>query len=112
MITHVLKLFSFAIVLFPLVVQAASEEPQNVWENYEKIMHSLPEDASKILDQAVICRHLAGEINGDGSQEDKDTIREINLHCGEAGKNIRSIKIKYKNNIAVQNAIKTYYENE
>lgn len=113
MIAQILKSFLFFLALSSLAANADSTENPDVWKSYEKTKKSLPKDASKTLEQAVNCNHLSGEINGDRSQHDKETIRTMNkLDCGKVENNVLLIKARYKKNIGVQEAFKTYYETE
>jgi hypothetical protein len=111
LLTQTLKSLVFLLALFALSAKADSIGPPDVWDNYEKTLNSLPKDASKTLDIAVNCYHLSGEINGDQSQNDKETMRSMNkLHCDQVEKKVAFIKLKYKNNNRVQEAFKIYYE--
>lgn len=57
-----------------------------------------PSDVSKILARNELCVHFSGEINGDGSDEDKAVMKAMDMHCkGLSADKARLIK-KYKNN--------------
>ncbi len=95
------------------IARAENLEPPDIWGKYESTIISLPKDASKSLDQAVNCQHLAGEMNGDQSQHDKEIIHNMyKLHCGKVDGNVLAIKKKSKDNPAVMTAFKIYYETE
>ena len=110
------QLLRFLILLLICIAPVANAETvpvPDVWKDYEATKKSLPKDASSVLDRAVDCDHLGGEINGDESKHDKEIIREVaKLHCDKVENDVLLVKRKYKDDRAVQNAFKTYYESE
>ena len=110
------QLFKSLVLFFACLAPVANAETMaapDVWKDFEATKRSLPKDASSVLDRAVDCDHLGGEINGDGSKHDKEIIRTVaKLHCDKVENDVLLIKRKYKDDSAVQKAFKTYYESE
>ncbi|WP_018749263.1 hypothetical protein [Chitiniphilus shinanonensis] len=73
----------------------------------------LPADASAVLGRAESCMHLAGEFNGDGSDNDREVTAAMNeLDCDGLYRDTAAIKHKYRNDAAVQQAFKALEEGE
>jgi len=110
------QVFRSLVLFFVCIAPVANAEnmaARDVWKDYEATKKSLPKDASSALDRAVNCNHLGGEINGDGSQHDKEIIRAVaKLRCDKVENDVLLIKRKYKDDSAVQKAFKTYDESE
>jgi hypothetical protein len=59
---------------------------------------NLPRDVKAYIKNADTCDHLTGEINGDGAEEDKLAISNINKYCGLSEQAYLKLQRKYKFN--------------
>jgi len=68
----------------------------------------LPRDVKAYIKNADICDHLTGEINGDGSEEDKLVISNINKYCELSEQAYLKLRRKYKFNRLIIRRIEAY----
>lgn len=89
-----------AIVLSCLVAACAHESP------LARQFPGLPRDALKVADRIAMCQHFGGEINGDGSERDKEVFRAMDsLDCDTIERDEVAIRRKYVGNSGVQAAL-------
>ncbi|OHX19488.1 hypothetical protein [Chromobacterium sphagni] len=69
-----------------------------------------PGDVVRFLEDADSCIHLAGEISGERSAEQRQLVREINRYCDSAKRQLKRLDKKYKSNARVQEQLKPYRE--
>ncbi|GHD68492.1 hypothetical protein [Jeongeupia chitinilytica] len=108
----------FKFVLIPVVLFLSGAVPSfanteaDIWNDYDKVLKTLPVDAAKMLDRGVTCSHFTGELNGDDSQRDREVKQEMRkLKCDSVDGEVTVMKKKYKSNGAVQKAVRMYYGN-
>lgn len=66
----------------------------------------LPSDAQQVTERLASCSHFSGEINGDGSDRDKEVFSIMTkLHCDTVDKDVLSIRKKYADSPLIQEAL-------
>lgn len=66
----------------------------------------LPGDARQVAERLAACSHFAGEFNGDGSDRDKEVASTMtDLRCDSIDRDVSTIRQKYADNRAVQEAL-------
>lgn len=66
----------------------------------------LPRDVLKVADRMAMCQHFGGEINGDGSERDKEVFRTMtSLDCDTIERDEVALRGKYAGNSRVQAAL-------
>ena len=66
----------------------------------------LPGDARQVAERYASCSHFGGEINGDGSDRDKEVYAAMTeLRCDTIEQDVSLIRQKYSGNRAVQEAL-------
>ena len=88
------------IVVTLLVVACAHESP------LASRFPGLPRDAAKVVDRIAMCQHFGGEINGDGSERDREVFRTMaSLRCETVEHDASAIRRKYAGNDQVLAAL-------
>ena len=66
----------------------------------------LPNDAQQTAERLASCSHFSGELDGDGSDRDKEVFSIMaKLHCNTIDQDVIAIRQKYAGNRAVQEAL-------
>lgn len=59
----------------------------------------MPREVSAAIERADLCMHFAGEINGDGSDRDKEVYEALRRYrCESIAATIGKLKRKYRKN--------------
>ena len=91
---------TFLIIITLFVAACAHESP------LATRFPGLPRDAAKVADRIAMCQHFGGEINGDGSERDKEVFRAMtSLRCGTIDHDESVIRRKYAGNPQVLAAL-------
>lgn len=65
-------------------------------EPVESLPTGLPDDVNRLIERLQLCNHFAGEINGDGSERDKEVSATMSeLKCDRIEADTASIRQKY-----------------
>lgn len=66
----------------------------------------LPADARAVAERLASCSHFAGEIDGDGSERDREVFSTMDrLQCDRVDQDALAIRRKYPRDRAVQEAL-------
>lgn len=75
-------------------------------DRLEKGFPELPNDARKVAERSVICIYFSGEFNGDGGERDKEVLKRLKeLRCSKVDRDLKALRIKYKNNPKILSAL-------
>jgi hypothetical protein len=101
---------SLALITILFAVGCSSAPEQRSYSANENLLVTgfpgLPSDARQVAERLGSCSHFAGEINGDGSDRDKEVFSTMAaLHCDTVGQDVLAIRQKYTGNQAVQEAL-------
>ena len=67
---------------------------------------SMPADAKRVVERLAACAHFAGEINGDGSERDKEVMATMtDLRCHTLEQDVSATRKKYADVPAVLEAL-------
>jgi hypothetical protein len=99
-----------ALIAMIFIVGCASVPDQHAYPANENFLVTgfpdLPGDARQVAERLASCSHFAGEINGDGSDRDKEVYAAMTeLRCDTIEKDVSLIHHKYSGNRAVQEAL-------
>lgn len=74
---------------------------------------TLPKEVKRVIDRAETCNHLAGEIDDDNSEHDKEIDAELRRNnCGAVEKQLQRLAAMYKDQPKVLKAIKAAQSQE
>lgn len=72
----------------------------------EKDYPGVPHDAFLVADRRAFCNHLGGEVNGDGSERDRDIARaSVELRCDVLRADVAAIRKKYAADAMVEKVL-------
>ncbi len=94
------KIFWYAIIFICTCFASKSSLNHKAYSNIFDII--------KLIDSYEICIHLSGEINGDGSENDKEVIKNMNDSCEIASKKYNTLHKKYTKNSMASAWLKNY----
>lgn len=93
-------LLSVSLLLITMVIPAFASPVIATSKN------ALPKEAQQFLQRYEMCRHFAGEFNGDRSERDAELNREMNkLRCGSMDQDEKVFRKKYAYNKKVMAAL-------
>jgi len=108
-----------AMMLFPggsAFSQASAPEPNPMSAVSSAKLQSnkpprLPSEVEAAIKRLELCHHFAGEISGDGSDQDKEIGRALRrYHCERVPGMIKSLKRKYQSNDRVSTELRAAEE--
>ena len=67
-----------------------------------------PPDIRRFVDEADLCIHLSGELDGTNTKEQKRLIQSVNQQCQKAKKMLGKLDKKYKNDVRAQEIFNQY----
>lgn len=67
-----------------------------------------PPDIRRFVDEADLCIHLSGELDGTNTKEQKRLIQSINQQCQKAKKMLGKLDKKYKKDVQAQEIFNQY----
>lgn len=63
----------------------------------------VPDDVNRFIRHADNCEHLAGEWDSSLTKaEQREIQREVNRHCGGAQQQLKSLTVKYRDDLAAR----------
>ncbi|HEY1077206.1 MAG TPA: hypothetical protein VGE51_11000 [Fontimonas sp.] len=78
----------------------------DVYRRTSNVPATIPADAQAVIDRVASCFHFSGEINGDGSERDREvlaTMRE--LRCETIDQDEAALRGRYPDNAAIRRAL-------
>lgn len=71
-------------------------------------LKGFPSDVAAVIDRVAACQHFGGEINGDRSSRDQEVEQTMaRFGCDTVDRDASAISVKYKDNKAVQDALRS-----
>lgn len=102
---------TFAVFTLLLCAGCASAQQESSIDTHgtvleEKDYPGVPHDAFLVADRPAFCNHLGREVNGDGSERDRDIARaSVELRCDALRADVADIRKKYVANAMVEKVL-------